>query len=397
MPSQGPTQVNPVKSKVKDAHQHHLAPFTIKEIRDAIPAHCFERSVLMSSAYVVADFAMISGLLYVAHYFNNYISPNTSWIVAIIFWNLLWFAQGAVMTGVWVIGHECGHQSFSKWKIVNNTVGYVLHTALLVPYHSWRFTHGMHHKNTSHMTRDQVFVPKTSTQVHGNGPEDVHNVIAESPIAVFMQIFITVTIGWPFYLATNAWGQDYGRHTSHFNPNSAMFKPDQKLEIHLSNIGLLVMAGLLTMFGMTFSFDSLLKYYIVPYFWVNFWLVAITYLQHTDKRVPHFRGDEWNFIRGALSTIDRSYGPILNVVFHHIQDTHVAHHLFSQMPHYHAEEATECIKKVLGDYYLEDHRPFLQAMWSTWNECHYVDDHAPVVYYQTMDFNKARSMTKKKL
>lgn len=29
-------------------------------------------------------------------------------------------------------------------------------------------------------------------------------------------------------------------------------------------------------------------------------------------------------------------------------DTHVAHHLFSYMPHYHAEEATEAIKKVRG-------------------------------------------------
>jgi len=31
-----------------------------------------------------------------------------------------------------------------------------------------------------------------------------------------------------------------------------------------------------------------------------------------------------------------SYG-ILDYFFHHIADTHVAHHLFSQMPHYHAE------------------------------------------------------------
>lgn len=31
-----------------------------------------------------------------------------------------------------------------------------------------------------------------------------------------------------------------------------------------------------------------------------------------------------------------SYG-VLDHFFHHIADTHVAHHLFSQMPHYHAE------------------------------------------------------------
>jgi len=41
----------------------------------------------------------------------------------------------------------------------------------------------------------------------------------------------------------------------------------------------------------------------------------------------------------------RSYG-FLDIVFHHIADTHVAHHLFSYMPHYHAQEATQAIQKV---------------------------------------------------
>ncbi len=43
--------------------------------------------------------------------------------------------------------------------------------------------------------------------------------------------------------------------------------------------------------------------------------------------------------------LPRSYG-FLDVVFHHIADTHVAHHLFSYMPHYHAQEATQAIQKV---------------------------------------------------
>lgn len=38
-------------------------------------------------------------------------------------------------------------------------------------------------------------------------------------------------------------------------------------------------------------------------------------------------GRDW--LRGALATVDRSYG-ILNYFHHHIADTHVAHHLFSQ-------------------------------------------------------------------
>eukprot|EP01114_Cavostelium_apophysatum_P013822 TRINITY_DN343_c0_g1_i1.p1 TRINITY_DN343_c0_g1~~TRINITY_DN343_c0_g1_i1.p1 ORF type:complete len:401 (+),score=91.35 TRINITY_DN343_c0_g1_i1:76-1278(+) len=385
--SVGPVQAKSKKvaedSSVFAAHQQlHTAPFTIKELRDAIPAHCFERSVIRSSSYLVADLAIIAGLVYAGNYYNVNYAPHTNWIVAILFWNVFWFVQGAVMTGLWVIAHECGHQSFSKWKLVNDTVGWILHSALFVPYHAWRITHGTHHKNTSHMSRDQVYVPKLFKQV-ANGQDDVHNAIAESPLVNLIQIVIMLTVGWPFYLATNAWGQDYGRRANHFEPSAPMFKSSQRIDIIVSNLGLIMMAGFVGWMISTVGLDFTTKFYIVPYFWVNFWLVLITYLQHTDVRVPHFRGEEWNFIRGALCTIDRDYG-LGNHVFHGIGNTHVAHHLFSQMPHYHAGEATEALKKVLGKYYLTDNTPIMVALWKAWNTCHYVDDSGEVVYYKTL-------------
>jgi len=318
----------------------------------------------------------------------------------LVFWNVYWFTQGAVMTGVWVIAHECGHQSFSKWKLVNDSFGWVLHSALLVPYHSWRITHGTHHKSTSHMERDQVYVPKLKSQVSVG--EDIHNAIADSPLVSLIQIVIMLTVGWPFYLATNAWGQNYGRRTNHFEPSAPMFKPSQRLDVLISDLGLIITLVVISYFSMQYSFLSMAKYYGVPYLWVNFWLVLITYLQHTDIRIPHYRGEEWNFIRGALSTIDRDYG-FLNKVFHHIGDTHVAHHLFSTMPHYHAEEATECLKKVLGKFYLTDNTPIMKSLWTAWNSCHYVEDKGDIVYYQTLrqrnDNSKSSSspsLTKKK-
>ena len=56
----------------------------------------------------------------------------------------------------------------------------------------------------------------------------------------------------------------------------------------------------------------------------------ITLLQHTHLSLPHYTGAEWDWLRGALCTVDRSFGALLNVLHHHIADTHVAHHLFSQ-------------------------------------------------------------------
>ena len=83
-------------------------------------------------------------------------------------------------------------------------------------------------------------------------------------------------------------------------------------------------------------------------------------------------GSEWNWLRGALATIDRDYG-FFNLVHHHIGDTHIVHHLFSTMPHYHAQEATEAIKPVLGKYYNLDTSPISTSLWQALKFCRYVE------------------------
>lgn len=46
---------------------------------------------------------------------------------------------------------------------------------------------------------------------------------------------------------------------------------------------------------------------------------------------------EWSYLRGGLTTLDQDYGWINNI--HHDIGTHVIHHLFPQIPHYHLVEA----------------------------------------------------------
>ncbi len=146
-----------------------------------------------------------------------------------------------------------------------------------------------------------------------------------------------LTIGWPLYLLTNVTGQTYKKKddtpdwVSHFHPNQ-LFRSkyhgySQNMFVLLSDLGLLAMVIILVLFCNHFGVSCMMRVYGVPYLIVNFWLVLITELQHSDIKLPHYSGNEWNYLRGALATVDRDYG-ILNAVFHHIGDTHVCHHLY---------------------------------------------------------------------
>lgn len=53
--------------------------------------------------------------------------------------------------------------------------------------------------------------------------------------------------------------------------------------------------------------------------------------------VGNWIGQEWSYLRGGLTTVDRDYGWINNI--HHDIGTHVIHHLFPQIPHYNLVQA----------------------------------------------------------
>jgi omega-6 fatty acid desaturase (delta-12 desaturase) len=178
------------------------------------------------------------------------------------------------------------------------------------------------------------------------------------------------------YLALNVSGRHYKRFACHFDPNGPIFSDRERLQIYISDLGIFLTTFGLYRYAATNSIAWLLCVYGVPLLIVNAFLVLITYLQHTHPALPHYDSSEWDWFRGALATVDRDYG-ILNKVFHNITDTHVAHHLFSTMPHYNAMEATKAIKPILGEYYQFDGTSVYKALWREAKECIYVEQDEP--------------------
>jgi len=54
-----------------------------------------------------------------------------------------------------------GHGSFSNNRQLNNLIGNIVHSSILVPYHGWRISHRTHHANHGHVENDESWYPTT--------------------------------------------------------------------------------------------------------------------------------------------------------------------------------------------------------------------------------------------
>ena len=129
------------------------------------------------------------------------------------------------------------------------------------------------------------------------------------------------------------------------------------------------------------SFSEVFRYYIGPYLVVKFWLLSITWLHHTHPTIPHYGDTEWTWLKGAKSTMDRSYG-IYDILHHDLGSTHVCHHIFSKIPHYHAKEATIALKMCLGDEYNFTNEWWLEGIFNVSRNCMFVENVEGIQYYQ---------------
>uniref|UniRef100_A0A453KEQ9 Fatty acid desaturase domain-containing protein n=1 Tax=Aegilops tauschii subsp. strangulata TaxID=200361 RepID=A0A453KEQ9_AEGTS len=307
-------------------------PFRIGDVRAAVPAHCWRKSPLRSLSYVARDVVVVAALAAAAW-------RADSWAL----WPLYWAVQGTMFWALFVLGHDCGHGSFSDSGTLNSVVGHLLHTFILVPYNGWRISHRTHHQNHGHIEKDESWHP---------------------------------------------WYRSPGKEGSHFNPSSDLFTPKERRDVIISTTCWFTMIALLIGMACVFGLVPVLKLYGVPYIVNVMWLDLVTYLHHHGHQdLPWYRGEEWSYLRGGLTTVDRDYGWINNI--HHDIGTHVIHHLFPQIPHYHLVEATKAARPVLGRYYREPEKSgplpmhLITVLLKSLRVDHFVSDVGDVVFYQT--------------
>nr|CAB3462794.1 unnamed protein product [Digitaria exilis] len=344
-------------------------PFRIGDVRAAVPPHCWRKSPWRSLSYVARDVAVVAALAVAAAS-----SSLDAWPVVI--WPLYWAAQGTMFWALFVLGHDCGHGSFSDNATLNSVVGHLLHSFILVPYHGWRISHRTHHQNHGHIHRDESWHPQITEKLYRKLEPRTKKLRFTVPFPL---------LAFPVYLLYRS----PGKSGSHFLPSSELFSPKERGDVMVSTTCWSIMLASLLAMACTFGPVQVLKLYGMPYIVFVMWLDLVTYLHHhgSKDQLPWYRGEEWSYLRGGLTTVDRDYGWINKI--HHDIGTHVIHHLFPQIPHYHLVEATKAARPVLGRYYREPQRSgplplhLLGVLLRSLRVDHFVSDHGDVVYYQT--------------
>lgn len=312
---------------------------SLQRLRDAIPKKCFQPSSFRSGLHIVTDLVLSGALAGLA---LRFIPQIEVWSLRVALWMTYGYVQGLIFTGIWILAHECGHQALFKSNFTNDTLGFVLHSALLVPYFSWKYTHARHHRYHNHMEKDTAFVPNQKGEsTWSMSLAKLNHNAEDAPLVTAAMLAGHQLLGWQTYVMSYASGgtsstpqQPNGKllDRSHLNPAASLWTPSQRFYIALSTAGMIATGTALYFVSKSLGFQYLALLYFVPYLWLNNWIIAITYLHHTHRDVPHFDADGWTYVDGALGTVDRPFGFVGKHLFHGIIDYHVIHHLFPYVP-----------------------------------------------------------------
>jgi len=238
---------------------------SIVQIKAAIPHRLFESNVLISFYFVFKDVLIIAAL-FVALRLLEHVLPSYCQVVV---FPVYWYLQGTMFMALFVLGHDCGHGSFSRYDTLNDIMGTLIHSVILTPYFPWKVSHRNHHKNTGNIDKDEVFYPVRTSLENGNN---------------FVYLF-GLGVGWFVYL----WRGYHPRNICHFNPLEALFR-NHVAGCTLSIMTLITWVYCLYVFGCSSGTMQLLKYYIMPEVVFGSWLLVVTFLHHIEVDTPWYSG-----------------------------------------------------------------------------------------------------------
>eukprot|EP01023_Acetabularia_acetabulum_P043447 TRINITY_DN433_c0_g1_i4.p1 TRINITY_DN433_c0_g1~~TRINITY_DN433_c0_g1_i4.p1 ORF type:complete len:420 (-),score=52.73 TRINITY_DN433_c0_g1_i4:211-1470(-) len=277
--------------------------------------------------------------------------------ISICPWYLLpfaWFIAGTAATGLFVVGHDCGHRSFHKNNLVEDMVGNLFMSPLIYPFEPWRILHNQHHAHTNKLELDTAWLPVTWEFLDRMGPVQ----------AFFFKYFL----GTPLKLFASI------GHWILLHFDITKYNKKQRPAVIVSWLcnALFAVVGL-PLLVQNFGLWGLVKFWLMPWLGFHFWLSTFTVVHHTAPHIEFKDESEYNAAKAQLSgTVHCDYPWWVEVLNHDI-NVHVPHHVSSKIPSYNLRKAHESLKENWGEYMTTCSLNFTMMKW-IFAHCHIYDE-----------------------
>ncbi|MDX2254354.1 MAG: fatty acid desaturase [Pseudanabaenaceae cyanobacterium bins.39] len=298
---------------------HILSPeTTLRDIIKTIPAEYFEKNNFKAWSGVILS--LVAAAL---GYASIAFSP----------WYLLpfaWIFTGTALTGWFVIGHDCGHRSFSNKIWINDLVGHIAFLPLLYPFHCWRFKHDHHHLHTNKMGEDNAWYPFTVEEYEqGKG--------------------IVSSAYW--MIRTRFWWLGSIIHWANLHFNAELYPERQRSQVKFSYRLVLVFAALaIPTLIYTLGIWGFFSYFVMPWLVYHFWMSTFTIVHHTMPDIQFKEKEKWSAgVDQLTGTVHCDYPAWVEWLCHDI-NVHVPHHISTGIPSYNLRLAHKSLEDNWGDY-----------------------------------------------
>jgi omega-6 fatty acid desaturase (delta-12 desaturase) len=313
-----------------------------------IPRECFSLTPWRSVLALFLDFLTIGFLMFL-------IVQVGVWYFALP----LALLTGTAMTGLFVLGHDAGHRSFSYSEKVNNFFGHIATTPLLWPFHVWRLSHDVHHKWTHHIEKEIAWKPFTVS-----GYQNLPYVVQVVYKMIRRSMFFWASI---FFQGSYICDGMKGR----------FFSPEDISKVRFSLfLTLLVAVFYISVSFWVAGFYGFIWLFLVPQLTYHFWLSTFTFFHHTNKDNRLMSAEEWSPERAQLAnTVHVVHHPLVDFLTHDIS-WHVPHHVCVGIPFYHLRKAHGALKNAYPQWVVE--RVFgWELIKEVTQNCHLVEGNGP--------------------
>lgn len=325
------------------AIDHHLRqnPLTLAEIRQCLPKSSFAPIAYKSWFTLLRIILCLSLFIYLETK-----TENILWLLP------LWFLHGQVLVGLFVLGHDCGHYTFSKNKKINLLIGYLSMSPLGNGLFTWKLTHDHHHAHTQKRGQEVDWSKRLLTEEEFRKTTWQKNFVTRFGYLLPFGIF--------YWVGFNA----IYRGIKKREILNRELTDQQSRSVLISNlVMILVMVVLYGVLAYLTGFWGMFKYHGIPATVAMMTGYYLLIIQHANPDSIWYEEKSWTSTLGQLaSTFDVRFPRFFEWLWLDI-NIHVPHHVAPNIPWYHLREARKALLKHYPELYQERKFSVREVKW----------------------------------